>query len=138
MLTLVRDRLISEVPALIDVAGASDIPSAETELKRYPSAFVLLVRESAGRNSLTNAVSQRVAQTVGVLLAVRNLRSASGQDARVDLEQLRGEVRTALLNWEPDTDHEPVEFRRGALLKMSDRVLWWLDEFETAHQVRAV
>lgn len=138
MLSVIRDRLATEVTDLKDVLGASDIPSAEEELKRTPAAFVLLVRERAGRNALMNATSQRVSRTAGVLLAVRNLKSARGDAAREDLEALRTSVRTALLNWEPDSDHEPMSFVGGALLKVSDQVLWWLDEFETAYQARMV
>ena len=138
MLPLITARLESTVSALRRVAGAADIAAAEEDLKRMPAAYVLPLRERAGENYLDNAVSQRVARAFGVLYAVRNLRDARGDAAHVHLEELRTEGRAALLGWEPDDDHEPIEFRGGRLLRLTNPILFWQDEYETAHLVRAV
>lgn len=138
MLRLVMQRLIAEVPTLRQVAGAADLATAEDDMKRAPAAFVLPIREAPGQNYLELGVSQRVVRTFGVLLASRNLRDARGEEAYVELESLRDQVMAAYLNWQPDTDHEPCEYAGGRLIRLSNAVLWWQDEFRTAHLVRAV
>lgn len=137
LLALVINRLRDRVTALRSIAGAADLRTAQSELKRAPAAWVFLAAERAGANETVQVVSQRVAATFGVLLAVQNVSDAHGAAARDDLEAVRANVRTALLAWPPDADHEPCVFRTGRLLAFGDQVLWWVDEYETSYYVRA-
>lgn len=129
-------RLDAQVAALKKVGGAADFEAALAELKIEPAAFVIPLRDAAQPNTLENAVSQRVISRFGVALAVQNLRDASGTKAQTELAPLRDSVITALLGWAPDADRDPCEYGGGRLLRLRDRVLWWLDEFVTAYYVR--
>lgn len=136
----VIDRLDIQVGALRKVAGSADFAVALDDLKpaALPAAYVLPGAESAGRSTTgTQLVSQQNRPRFGVMLAVSNLRDARGENAQTDLRTLRIAVMTVLLGWSPDAAFDPVEFAGGKLFRMSNGVLWWMDEFSTAHLLRS-
>lgn len=137
---LVIARLATEVPppALRRVAAAAELAAAGEDLKQVPAAYVVPSADRAGQNQLANGVSQRNQVRFAVVMAVSNMRDARGEKAQADLRLLRISIMTALLGWSPDVDFAPVEYVAGRLLRLSDSVLWWQDEFLTAHQLRYV
>jgi len=136
-LSLITARLTDQAPVLKRIAEAMDIASAMDDLKTVvPAAYILPLRDPASPNALANAVSQSVTSTFGVLLAVKNLRDAAGEKARAELTPLRSDVCDALLNWQPGAEYAPCEFGGGRLMQMTDRVLWWLDEYRTSFEIR--
>jgi hypothetical protein len=132
------DRLKSQCPALKHVAGAADFATAEKLVRhQLPAAFVIpLVEEATPNAYATMAVSQRVTQRFGVILAVSNLRDLGGEAAINDLTNLRPSVLTALLGWQPDAGSDLVEFAGGRLLTLSEQVLWWQDDYRSAITIR--
>ncbi|MXS82273.1 phage tail terminator protein [Nitrosomonas oligotropha] len=134
-------RLKDQVTSLKLVGGAADFDAAAESLKQKPAAFVLPNSERANQSTTgTMAVSQENTVRFAVVLAVQNLRDARGENAQADLLSLRTDIMSALLGWEPDedADFKPIEFSGGRLLQLADRVLWWQDEFVTAHLLRSV
>lgn len=132
-------RLKTEVPALKIVSGTADLAKAEADLKQTPSAFVVEMSDRASENKTgTMVVSQNNTARFAVITATKNLRDFRGQHAKTDLRTVRIDIITALHGWQPDADFDPIEKREGRLLKMTNAVLWWQDEFITSHLIRSV
>lgn len=132
-------RLKDQVTSLKLVGGAADLDAAAESLKQKPAAFVLPNSERAsGSVTGTMVVSQQNTVRFAVVLAVQNLRDARGENAQADLLSLRTDIMTALHGFEPDEDFKTIEYSGGRLLQLSDRVLWWQDEFVTANLLRSV
>lgn len=135
---LVAARLKLKVSGLGMVGDAADLASIRRETLQFPAAFVVLLADKGGQNGLNsgNSVSQRREQRLGVVLAVRNIRSGQGADALHEIDALRQQVDAALIGWQPGTGdtYDPVLFSAGKLLDMSNGEMWWQDEYLTAYQ----
>lgn len=131
-------RLKAQVPALKIVSGAADLAKATADLKQTPSAFVTELSDRASENRTgTMVVSQNNTARFAVIIATKNLRDFRGQHAKTDLRTVRIDIITALHGWQPDADFDPIEYGGGKLLKLSDQVLWWQNEFITSHLIRS-
>lgn len=130
------ERIAAEVPALRAVGGAADLSAIQRGVVAAPSAWIIPVAETARDSETVSIVSQRVNATVGIVIAVSNLRDARGAAAQDGLADIRIAIREALLGWAPDADHDPATFARGRLLSLSDQVLWWQDEYFTGYHMR--
>jgi hypothetical protein len=126
-------------PLLKKVGGSADFGVAETALRnKLPAAFVIPLAEQASPNSsATTLVSQKVNQQFGVILAVSNLRDATGEKALADLAAVRQQVFAALLGWIPLGERSAMELSGGNLQDMSDQVLWWQDVFNIDTYLRS-
>ena len=119
------------------VASAANFAAARDDLKNPPAAYVLPLSDAAGANQLGGgAILQPVREQFGVVLAVSNLRDATGVAAQAELERLRRLVIDALLGSVPGTDYDPVEYAGGNLLMMDAAVLWWQLKFTTGYMER--
>jgi len=118
------------------VGGAADLGAALRELKQEPAAFVIPQQDAPQANALSNAVSQLTRQRFGVVIAISNLRDASGEKAQTELAPIREALFNQLIGWAPDADRDPVNYAGGRLLRLSDRVLWWQDNFDTWYYLR--
>lgn len=132
-------RLKADVATLKIVSGAADLAKAEADLKQTPSAFVIELSDRASENRTgTMTVSQNNTARFAVITATKNLRDFRGQHAKTDLRTIRADIIEALHGWQPNTEFGPIEKRDGRLMKMTNAVLWWQDEFVTAHLLRSV
>lgn len=124
-------RIEALVPGLLGVGGAADLAAAIAQPSpRTPWAYVIPLRMSGGANQIAVAgVSQRMTDRIGIVTAVRNVASASGQKSLDELTPLRQAQLQALVGWTPDENHEEVVFAHGQLVDFSNRVLWWQDEY---------
>lgn len=131
-------RLKAQVPQFAGVGGAADLAAAINQANpRTPWAYVVPLRMSAGANQVTVAgVTQRVTEQVGIVIAVRNVATASGKRSLDALLPLREAMQQALIGWTQDENHEEVIFVRGQLVDFSNRVLWWQDEFSASYYIR--
>lgn len=132
-------RLKAQVPALQTVGSTADLASVVEGRVRHalPAAYAHLVRHTAGPNRVAMAVSQNLTVRIGVLLVV----AAQGQQRAADapdlVEALLADVRTALLNWQPDADHTPLEAVEGGMVRVAEGTAWWLEELRTEVELRA-
>ncbi|MBL0142659.1 MAG: hypothetical protein IPP91_11300 [Betaproteobacteria bacterium] len=118
------------------VGGAAELDAALTGgLKAAPAAFLLPLAETASENQRVNAVLHQVGAAVGVVIVVRNLADARGDQAVGDLETARAWARTKLLGWQPSGAHDPVEYAGGRVLALANGYLWWQDDWETAYVI---
>lgn len=132
-------RLKDQVTSLKLAGGAADLASAAESLKQKPAAFVLPNSERAsGSTTGTMAVSQQNIVRFTVVIAVQNLRDARGENAQADLRTIRMAIATALHGWQPDSEFDPIQYGSGKLLQLTDQVVWYQDEYLTAHLLRSV
>jgi len=132
------DRIKEQAPSLLRVGGSAGLAQAATDLKQIPAAYVIPSSERAGASRTgTTVVSQQNTVRFAVVVAVRNLRDARGEQAQTDLLAVREEIITALHGWQPNGDFDPLEYGGGRLLQLTDAVLWWQDEFLTSHLMRS-
>src|SRR3990167_9136849 len=136
-LALIVTRLAGQVTDLKRVAEAVDLASAEDDIKNLSVvAYVVPARDPAGPNTLANAVDQLVTSTFGVVIGIKNFRDPRGDAARAQLTPIRSAVCDALLNWQPGADYTACEFSGGRLARLTDQVLWWVDEYRTTFRGR--
>lgn len=131
-LAAIRDRLRTLVTDLVSVEGAATLATLES-FAYTPAAYVLHSAESAGANTRVNAVAHRVTAQFSVLLAVRNLRDPKGDAAVDECEDLRSQVRAALVGWQPTPDSEQIELGGGELLSFDDQVLLWVEQYRCSY-----
>ncbi len=138
-LAAIATRLQGQVSALKKVGLAVEFAAARKDIRPLPpAAFVLPLREAAGRNELENAISQRVGAQFAVVYCAQNLRDPRGGQAHEDLDAVRASGKTALLGWQPAIDHDPCEYVGGELLGLDGPLVWWQDVFATAFYLRSV
>lgn len=130
---LIRDRIIAEVSPLGKVMVASNIGAALSALDIVPAAFVIRASRTADPNTQeTGGFSQRLIETYSVLIAGRAAGDVSGEETSAAIDTLSQAVITALMGWEPDADHEPMEYGGGALVDWTEPALMlWMDDFMT-------
>jgi len=129
---LIIERLKTGVPALKRVSSAADLASAKADAKQFPCAYVMTLAEQGGEaRYMTGLVAQRRIVKIGVVLAVKNVRDATGMAAGGDMDALRSQTDAALFGWRPDNDHEALIFSGGKLLALIDGEVWWQDEYTT-------
>lgn len=127
----VIEKLKTDCPLLKQVGGSADFAAAQAALKnKMPAAYVVALAEQASSNtSATTLVSQKVTQQFGVVIAISNLRDASGEKAIADLYLVRQQIIQTLMGWIPAGAIAGIEYGGGQLLDMDDQVVWWQDNF---------
>jgi len=129
---LIIARLQTQCPSLKRVSTAADLASAKTDAKQFPCAYVLTLAEQGGAaRYMTGLVAQQRNVRIGVVLAVRNVRDATGAAASADMEVVRVETDAALFGYRADEAHEVLVFSQGKLLALIDGEIWWQDEYTT-------
>ena len=119
------------------IESVANFAAARDDLKNPPAAYVLPLQDAASANQLGGgAILQPVKEHFGVVLAVSNLRDASGVAALIEFRRLRRLVIDNLLGFVPGTDYEPIEYVGGNILLMDAAVLWWQLKFTTGYMER--
>lgn len=121
------------------IHGAASLESAMTSgPRKMPSIWCIPLSDQAAPNQIVGGVCQLVTASVGIVIAVHNVRDATGDASRHDLEMLRDDISGALLNWIPPDAEAQVTYVRGRLIRIEDGVIWWQDEYQTTYQLRKV
>lgn len=131
---VIIDRLKAECPSFGSrVTGMADLGifvDAGGSMS-MPCAFVLRVDEFVQPNQEAGTVAQVIEETWGVLVAVSSTADTRGYDADNALDDLRDEIRAAIINWQPDTDRSPFEYRGFENIDFDLARLWRRFEFST-------
>ena len=120
----VRARLEAELADAPKLFTAVRLPNDPGQ-RRAPALYVVPESSRATPNRLANGISQRVTETVAVVIVEQTRNDPLGDAARVKVEERRIAIRAALLGYEPP-DWAPLEYRRGALVAIDreGRVVW--------------
>lgn len=130
LLQPVIDRLRAQT-TLRSVQGAVELAAAlEASALATPAAYVVPMGDRPQADEgMTGGALQLVVSTLAIVLVVDNRRDATGAAAAADLEQLRVQVRRALLGWAPEGMDAPITAGRGQLIDLIDGRVWWGDEY---------
>lgn len=93
-----------------------------------PIAFIYTADENANQNDLIGGVSQQVPKRFSVMIAAQNIDLTAGTEA---LEDVRADIMTALLGFQIDDNHSPINYESGKILDASKRLMWWVDTYST-------
>ena len=123
-------RLEAQLEGFKKIGGAADLEAIANGVVPTPSCYVVMTRETASDIDLVGGFEQAITVGFSVVIAVSNLRDATGGSAIDVLDALRKQIKSALHRWVPDpANGEAVRFDSGALVRFDDGLLWWLDEY---------
>lgn len=128
------------VTALRKVAGVADLAAATADATpQTPAAYVMVSQERARSQDqgASGALVQMMDVSVTVALAVRNYASR-GEVHAAELADTLRDVRTAILNWQPDGADLPFELSEGRLLQFTAQTLWWAEIYRTSYSLRVI
>jgi len=132
-LPAIASHLHSAVPAFVTVGLARDLGAVRRETIRWPSAWLILLAETAADNRYASddMIEQPVTARIAVIMAVRDIADRTGAQAATDLKPLREAVMQALGRYCPEGADQTFRFARGLLQSGIDAQgsLFWQDEF---------
>jgi len=118
------------------VAGAAEFKRLEeTANLIMPAAYVIPLDDNAEPQASPNSYSQVLRDSFAVIVVVSNAPDERGQTAVTSMHLQRKELFTALLGWEPDTEHGPIEYEGGSLLDMDRARLYYQFEFSAPAEI---
>lgn len=132
---LVIARLRTAVTQLRHVAGAAEYAAVKS-LRDYvtPSAYVLMAQETAGERAPYGLKAQPAVAQFGVALALRNYREQLGEQLVPQLRDLVGQVRSALIGWQPSAPGGgPCLWEGGSVMDYDDATILWVDVYSCSH-----
>lgn len=121
---------LATVGSLRQTGGAADLAATQEETRNVPAAFAILEGEqSTPSRTGTQYIAQTVTQTVGIVIAVSNMRDQSGQAALADLESVRSSILLVLHGKLLTGASTPIEHIAGDVQAWNASTLWWLDRY---------
>lgn len=132
MLLLVKNHIkthFDDVGTAVNVRAAMKQPIARASV-----GFVTPISDQPSGNSREPDIGQPLQETTitfGVVIGIRSINDPTGEKGLVALEKKRKALRSALMGWKPDSEHEPVLIGSGSLIGFAENGLWWLDRFST-------
>ena len=134
MISEAKDRLLAAGTPFALVEGTLALAQVKDRPTAMPAAYVFPLRSASSANQrATGGVLQNTGEDFGVIIIFENLSAPVGDPGTDELEQVVGWVRNQLVGFEIDGDHDPVEHISGALVKAAGGIVWWQEEFGTAH-----
>ena len=125
-------RLRAEANILRDVGGAADLDAIDEQVATVPSAFAIPLAERPTEPPTAAQFSQLVDAAVGVVFIVSSA-SAAGEDISEPVV-VRRAAFAALLGWTPAGCLQGLAYAGGRLIKLSNNLLYWQDDFVTNYQ----
>ncbi|MFN3646242.1 MAG: hypothetical protein ACK4S2_06970 [Gemmobacter sp.] len=128
----VISRVRSECPGFAQVDHA--LSSAE-ELD-YPAALVSPVLATPQPPRLLGVHSQEEVLTFGVFILLQRRRDGdTDAGAADDLDDLRAELRAALIGWTPAAEFTALAAAGGRLDQWRPGIAGWREDFSTTHEI---
>ena len=114
--------LAGNVHKAVSLVGLDDDEIAD----ELPIAFVYPGKEHGEENESMTCVAQIVPKQVHILIAAKN----SGSTTEEPLEDVRDQIKQAMLSLKT-SDNNSFSFVVGDIDKISTRIDWWKDTFDT-------
>lgn len=137
--TAILARINAQVPGLGSTGIAANLAAIKKSTLTFPAVFVVPMNRKGGANRyMTGTVAQKRELHYQVVMAVRNISGAQGGKAITDIEQLYELVDAAIFGYYVSEAHDPIVLVDGAMNEIHDGICWWIDEYATAVDRRAV
>jgi len=114
------------------IAGAAEFAVIEPDAKlTMPCAYVILLDDAAEKNNSENGYSQLIQDSFAVIVLLSNEEDEIGKSSIAHIHPVRKVLNSALLLWNPDADHGPIEYNGGQLLSIDRARLYYQFEYST-------
>ncbi|WP_425404621.1 phage tail terminator protein [Hwanghaeella sp.] len=119
------------------VAGAADYDALEESTRVVvPAAFVVPMDDQADPVvNGSNDVRQALEDSFRVVVLLSNTADQRGQASYDQVHLIRAELWAGILGWEPDENHNPIEYRGSDLIARSRAFLIWGFDFSAATEI---
>lgn len=133
----IEDQIKAKATSFKHVGGAAALAAiTQSGGMTTPSCYVVRERVTAAQNDSLKTVSQKLTETISVLIITRCVTDAFGS-AQSDLnESLSDEIKTVLLGYVPAVGYDPLRYVGGVLVSLSDGFLLWKDTYSTSGMIR--
>lgn len=119
------------------VLGAAELTMSVANGAFADAAYCYLKSRRAEPNTLVNAVSQRIEQSVVIAFWVRDVSDAAMAGAHDTATRISDAVIAHLLGWVPAERCSPLHYVNGRVVLAPPTVgLLWADEFKTTYTIR--
>lgn len=127
----VIDRLKASAATLQSrIAGSAEFAAAaQAQDLAVPCAFVMPLAESVHPSRTAPRVVQTMEERFGIIVCVSNLVDPRGQAGAEQLDDIRTELWSALIDWSPGGGVGPFEYRGSRHLAMTRGRLWHQYDF---------
>lgn len=122
--------LKAECPLLVNrVEPAKSLTAlSDDEIKTgLPIAFVYATKESGTADGLIGQTTQHLHKLFSVIIAAKN-----ADDSSEFIEDVRDQIEHALIGYQPDSKHQPIEFVGGEIVNVTSSIVWWKDTYKTS------
>ena len=119
------------------IGGAAQLALALSSTLTREMAFVIPLADNATDNKLDMGIDQKITESFGVVVALKNDISASnklGLIAYDRLHSIRAEIWKAILGWLPTGYEDPISYGNGKLLDINPAYLWY--QFKFNYKIR--
>lgn len=113
-----------------DIGIAADLAYIEANDRLVdPAVYVVPVDETGSDRSDMKVIRQEIECTVQVVSVIRHYRIDAGESASASLGPLRLQLRKHIVGFKPGGFNNSLRFRRGRLMRYTDELQVWVDEF---------
>jgi hypothetical protein len=103
---------------------------AETQSMEFPSGYVIPMDDEPQDQESSNGYKQIIRDMFAVVVVFNNKADERGQQAVTNAVRLvRKELFRAILAWEPDEEHDRIQYEGGSLLEVNRAHLYYQFEF---------
>lgn len=112
------------------VAGAAEFEVLPHSAKLLvPAAYVIPLDDSAEAQASSNGYMQTIKDSFSVVVVLSNSNDERGQTSIHGITAVRKAVWKALLGWQPDVQHDRIEYEGGQLLSLDRARMYYQLEF---------
>ncbi len=130
----IKDRCLSFAT---NVAGAAEYKRlSESANLTMPAAYVIPMDDSPDSMPNTNGYRQGLRDSFAVIVVLSNAADERGQGSITSVSAIRAELWAALLGWEPDADHDRLEYEGGQLIDLDRSRLYYQFEFSALTEIQ--
>lgn len=122
------EQIRNNTTTLVAVKPASGLSAVDDIESETPTCFVHPVDEIAQSNDVLGGTSQHIVVTFATIVAAKNINECTDVE---ELEDARDDVKSALIGYRPDINHDFVQHVKGDILEVTANIIWWRDTYRT-------
>jgi hypothetical protein len=135
MIVEIVEALKLRTTAIFDgrIAAAAEFSRLETDAHMVlPAAYVIPLDDVAEANKSENGYQQVVADSFAVIVVMDNTGETLSKSSVAQVIPIRNALCKALLSWNPDVEHGPIEYAGGSLIDVNRAHFYYQYEFTAA------
>lgn len=118
------------------VAGAAEYKRLpDSTNMAMPAAYVIPLDDNPEASQSSNGRRQQLRDSFAVVVVLSNTADERGQGSITSVRAIRKELWAALLGWNPDADHGPIEYEGGQLIDLDRARLYYQFEFSAETEI---